>query len=338
MWSGLAEMEILHKLASEDLPELIPLEGIPDKLVDICRRATAPRIEDRYDTAADLCVALEEVLVTLPRATHADVGALISNLFTEHAQMLREAIDGRLASAVSTVSPMNLPPFPVTSHSAVLPLSASRTVSTDDGDRLSMKVEQKARRLFAASGAVLGLAALLVFGGRFLSKSSLRADLQAATAADIARAVAHAPAITVRLDSQPSEATVEKDGAPLGRTPLTIDLAPGAQSLVVSREGYYDETLNIDIPADAKEPLQRVLTLRPKASPSGADAATPRAHAAPGPRPGPPSTAKSQASSAEPPAASSPPSATQRAEPPRPKVKIVDDGAPRQKVMVITDS
>ncbi|WP_394834631.1 protein kinase [Pendulispora rubella] len=340
MWSGLSEVEILHKLATEDVPELYPLEGTPDKLVDICRRATAVRIDDRYETAADLCAALEEVLATLPRATHAEVGTLIANLFADHAQKTRDAIDARLASAVSTVSPMNLPSFPITSHSAVLPRNTARSVPAAEGERLSVRVEQKARRLFAASGAVLGLAALLVFGGRFLSRSSLRADLHGATAASLAHAVKHGPATTVRLDSQPSEANVEKDGTLLGRTPLTIDLPPGAQALVVSRDGYYDETLNIDVPSDATEPLHRMFTLRAKPSASSADAATPRARFLPGPRPMPPATSKPQASSAEPSAvASSPaPSATQSAEAPRPKVKIVDDRGPRQKVVVITDS
>ncbi|WP_394846805.1 protein kinase [Pendulispora brunnea] len=342
MWSDLSELEILHKLASEDIPEPVALEGVPSKLVDICRRATAADIDDRYKTAAEICSALEEVLATLPHATHADVGALISDLFAEHAQKVREAIDARLASAVSSVSPMNLPPFPVTSHSAVLPLSTGRGVAAGDGERLSVRVELKARRLFAASGAVLALAALLVFGGRILSKSSLRADLHAASGANVAQAVKHAPATTVRLDSQPSEATVEKDGAVLGHTPLTVDLPPGAQSLVVTRDGYYEETLNIDVPADATEPIQRVLTLRSKASPSGADASTPRARFMPNPRPGagPQAMAKSQAPSAEPPPAPPPPSATttHSAEPSKPKVKIVDDNGPRRKITVITDS
>ena len=103
--------------------------------------------------------------------------------------------------------------------------------------------------------------------------------------------------VTVNLDSDPPEADVEWSGQHMGRTPARLDLPSGVQMLTLARDGYYDETLRIDVPASAPEPIVRVVKLRSKTptligsgsatSPPSHPGAPRSVHAGPSPAPSP---------------------------------------------------
>lgn len=63
--------------------------------------------------------------------------------------------------------------------------------------------------------------------------------------------------------SSPSGATVAIDGNPLGVTPLTVELSPGAHSALLSLRGYADAPTDFTLPAAT--PLDVSVTLRPVA-------------------------------------------------------------------------
>ena len=69
----------------------------------------------------------------------------------------------------------------------------------------------------------------------------------------------------VSVLSSPSGATVVIDGNPLGVTPLTVELAPGAHTALLSLRGYSDAASDFTLPAAT--PLDVSVTLRVAAQP-----------------------------------------------------------------------
>jgi serine/threonine-protein kinase len=161
---------------------------------------------------------------------------------------------------------------------------------------------------------------------------------------------------TAMIESDPPGARVEWNGKLLGDTPLTATLPIGAQSLVVTKDGFAPETLSVTVSSDDPAGRKTKITLKPangsapsvavpKTSPSSSGAAAARGAAVPpfgarGPLPGPFPFAKTTA-----PAGAAPkPSDTAVAQEPAPdpvpvKVKTLSDSAPAPttRVKVITD-
>jgi PEGA domain len=65
---------------------------------------------------------------------------------------------------------------------------------------------------------------------------------------------------TMKLSSDPAGAAVDLDGESVGSTPVTVDVAPGAHQVVVTRSGYLAEQLTIEVTADAV--VEKTIKLR----------------------------------------------------------------------------
>ena len=66
--------------------------------------------------------------------------------------------------------------------------------------------------------------------------------------------------------STPPGATVAIDGSPLGVTPLTVELRPGAHAALLSMRGYSEAPSNFNLPADVPLDLAVTLSRAPKQS------------------------------------------------------------------------
>lgn len=65
------------------------------------------------------------------------------------------------------------------------------------------------------------------------------------------------------VTSDPAGATLEVDGTPLGVTPYTAALKPGAHAVVVRRDGYQLARAKVELPSDRSIEIE--LTMRPRA-------------------------------------------------------------------------
>ena len=66
--------------------------------------------------------------------------------------------------------------------------------------------------------------------------------------------------------STPPGATVAIDGSPLGVTPLSVELKPGAHTALLSMRGFSDAASNFDLPAGAPLDVTVTLSRAPKQS------------------------------------------------------------------------
>jgi hypothetical protein len=190
--------------------------------------------------------------------------------------------------------------------------------------------------------ALVGVIALVVVALRPWSKEATVAPATTAQEASVQEA---APKVgTLSITSDPPEATVNWDSRVLGKTPLRVDLPMGSQNIVVSKPGFFDETLIVTISQAAL--LERALTLRTKpdtsASLAAASAKAGSTDSGSRHRPVrgvPPRGAAPPPRSTEPPpimAAPEPPPPAKTVKPAKPGIQILDEGSkPAVKVDVV---
>jgi serine/threonine-protein kinase len=68
--------------------------------------------------------------------------------------------------------------------------------------------------------------------------------------------------VSVSLDSQPSGASIERDGQVIGHTPATLDLPVGKHVLTLGHEGFAPTEVTVDA-LDPQKPLARSVILKP---------------------------------------------------------------------------
>jgi serine/threonine protein kinase len=96
LWQGCSEATLARRLVAHDLPEL-GLEGVPARVLELCRKALAPALDDRYASADAFRHDLElfmadEGFDASPRA----IGKRMAAAFAEEREQVRARIDGEL--------------------------------------------------------------------------------------------------------------------------------------------------------------------------------------------------------------------------------------------------
>lgn len=122
----------------------------------------------------------------------------------------------------------------------------------------------------------------------------LRRDAKAADKTDVEKTIAAFEARLaekgvqqITVVTEPPGATLLLDGQPLGVTPWTGEVAPGAHKLQLRRDGYAPAEQDLDVPPDhATDVALTLTTAAPEAAPTAAPspAPAPAAPAAPAPR------------------------------------------------------
>jgi eukaryotic-like serine/threonine-protein kinase len=97
MWEGLSEPQIVHNVVKGKLPELSACAEVDADLESIVRKATAYLPVDRYQTADELRLALEQYLSRFPTVSARDIGALLSQVCAE----VRTETKRKIAEAVA---------------------------------------------------------------------------------------------------------------------------------------------------------------------------------------------------------------------------------------------
>ncbi|MDB4943645.1 MAG: serine/threonine protein kinase [Labilithrix sp.] len=244
LWKDLDDLAVVKALVTGNVPTsprtIDP--NVPEAIDRICQKALASDRDERYATAEDFRVDLEQYLAESGQLVNArrKLGACVSELFTDKRAEIRAVIEKQLAAMksafTSDVGLVSIPvdtgssgslSFPGTSSGAVAlsglsapvpraPGSEPATAIQGTGSRPASMPPRRSRTVFAVGAAVLATGAI-VLGFR---SSSQRAE---ATPAVAAATVASAPAapveaardVRVKITALPATAKLTLDGAPM---------------------------------------------------------------------------------------------------------------------------
>jgi serine/threonine-protein kinase len=304
------DIAVMHRLTSNNIPRPGTVHGaVDERLEAIVMKAMAYEPAERHQSAGELAKALEALLWEWgDESSCRDVGALAAERFAEDRERVRALIErqvhviqaaptaeadrlpllqleqtvGSGASAVAGAAP-DAPAAPAAEPATEL--TASSTVMTPMAPPATRR---------APKGLVLGvLAASAILGGGaaffFLSSSAERGGSAASSSAP-----SPAVTVTVRIESEPSDAEVECGGRELGLTPVEVPVAVGDEiDCTVRREGY--ETVRIG-PRKVTAAFEKTVSLEPVASAEPSSEPTVTSKTAPPPltagrQPPPPTTA-----------------------------------------------
>ena len=98
LWQGLGEIEILAALTRGEIPSLHAVRpDTPAALVQICAKALAPNMEERFSTAAEMRDALDQHLwATGGAPRHRDIAEALAREFDSERQRVRAIIEAAL--------------------------------------------------------------------------------------------------------------------------------------------------------------------------------------------------------------------------------------------------
>jgi serine/threonine-protein kinase len=106
LWEGLGEIDTLKKLIGRDIPPFPAELDVPAELREICIKAMAPERDDRFRTAHEMRVKLEQfVLRADPTGSLADLGTQLALGFEAERKRMKDLLDGHLAAGGKTSIP-----------------------------------------------------------------------------------------------------------------------------------------------------------------------------------------------------------------------------------------
>lgn len=99
LWEGLGEIETLKKLISREIPAFPAGRAVAPELREICEKAMAPRAEDRFKTAHEMRVRLEQYVGRAdPAGSLADLGVHLARELDGERKRLKDIVDRHLAA------------------------------------------------------------------------------------------------------------------------------------------------------------------------------------------------------------------------------------------------
>lgn len=229
MWPDLNEGSIMKRILSGDTPDPRSVNpAISPQLANIIQKALSLDKNDRYLTALDMQVAIEDVISGLGKASRGNqLGHGLSVMFEDLREERARMIERRVAKVVDSLPPEEETPFSVS--------------------RQGMPIERPGNR---SSNLVLVAAfffVLAIFGG---ARVWLRVDppsekvTQATTGVAVVavdKAKRHSTdEVRIRITAFPGEATLLLDGAALISNPHSSMHASNSaeHELTVKAEGY----------------------------------------------------------------------------------------------------
>ena len=351
----------ISRLVKNDIPRLKDVfPDVPPELDAIVNKALAFDPADRYATAQEMRVELDAYLRAAGDHDRGDdLAAKMLGIFGDRRAAIRKQVKacldragtdpGRatLASGLSGPasggpSSLSLPSIDQSGRSSTVDGQAPNTSSSTNAAVVSTGASKRSYVIGGVGALALASAVALVL--------FRPAERPPAVVTVTAAGSAPAAAGMVRVSTDPPEATVRWNGRELGKTPLSVDLPSGMQTLSLYRPDFQEETLVLQVPPGGS--LERQATLRrrdgnPGKEEAGAPSATAAAEAPRrawrgGPAPAAPATAAKAPETAAPAAPPPVTAAAAPAPPPTaapaatPKIQVVDDGTkPMVKVNVV---
>ncbi len=301
LWGQSRDLEILRRLVTGDIPRLDYVRNdLPARLQEICARALAHDVNERYPTAAAIQTDLEAYLEESGTSvTNKDIGDLVSSVFSDRRQQMRDLIETKLAStgaythAPSTANdPINgnggeaaadaRHQVPSDGQDAVVALDPSRAPLNASEEDVVLVRRERRFRILARWGVVpivVGTA-MAVVGIRNAPRATKQAsETQATTSSTLSRKL-----IALKIRSIPAEAKLFVDGAEVLKNPFEGTFPRDDRPHVIRAEaaGYVTESQNVDFSQDREFILGLSAEQRsPPAAGSGSAMPPSASHASP---------------------------------------------------------
>lgn len=257
-----------------------PTQRLLERLDAITMRGLDRNPANRFDSARDMASALEDAIAPASMSSvSAWVEEAAGDLLKKRALLLSDIESSSTIRALSERPPA----LSDSSKSLLVPSDSGLHPSTSITATLSRTNAEEIQRKWSVS-KTMTIVALIVVTGVLTSTFVSYATKRSGPAQPMTNAVkATAPdVVQLDIDSEPNGAVVDWNGRVLGRTPLNVSLPPGLQSFVLTKDGYRQENVVIDIAAGSA-PIHRSLTLHAqKAVESAPSAASSAAGAVPG--------------------------------------------------------
>jgi len=314
---------IIQKLLREDAPSVHSVRPeVSATLEAIVAKALQRDPKERYASAAAMQQDLEQFLRAQPPVADGDVGEFVASLFVERRVEVRDRIQKYLA-LVQAQDADSSEPIAFSTETGTLPRLIP-IEGTPSGERMPALADlvtlvppKRSRTSLIAAGA----AALFLAAGAV--KLSMRAPVASTLAPITAGSSAAVVALHASITSTPAGALIEWNGRPLDRTPAVVELTGKAQTVVLTLEGYFPESLVVHSGADGGVPSYDVAL---RARTSGTPAVPVVANASVKPDTAPRHNFQQAARDLRSkPAAPAPSAAGPSSPPARPNVRVIED-------------
>ena len=238
LWKGVPDITILQRLLAGEIPTARSVKAeVPEALDEIIQKALSHQREDRYETAADLQLAVEGYLESIGERVHErDVGKLIVSYFEADRAKIKGIIDEQLRSKGNAgIDVAALPIIDTSTHSGSGPASgrsSSSSISGASGGKVEI--------IGAGSGSspsYSGQSALFTSSGPAPGDGPARSR-RGLVAAGAVAAGAVLAVVFWQMTKSPAQPTAAADGgsasAVVPATTAPSTKAPGATDVEVS--------------------------------------------------------------------------------------------------------
>jgi serine/threonine-protein kinase len=253
LWARMADGEVIRALVAGSIPKPSSACDVDPRLETIIMKALAPAAEDRYSTAMELKLAVDEFLVDAsPGASAEELGALLSDVFADALETRKRQIQTALAEP-------SVRPLPV-------PAGMEGLVSST-GITHSMLAKERRRQVSWSVGAAVGVVVVaLAVAFAFFAQQERGRKVVAQNSAGLPSG---APSqIQIRLGAAPSVATLWVDGRVTSANPavLTVQADNGEHEIRAASPGYEPAIRKVRFDRDLS--LELVLLPLPPSTPS----------------------------------------------------------------------
>ena len=285
-------MATMKSIVNDEPPRVSSVRpGCDAKLEAIVARALRLDREARYQTADEMRVELDAYLREHPDGSD---DAALAQLVTSRFAEARAEVQAQIQSFLAAAPTGGLDSTPTLPALRIGGSGSHKNTGTPTGVGVlpaAPAARERSRFPLVIGGLVIAAVAAATF-------AALRYDSGRGRAASSIEPAPPAVPSTyqARVSSEPAGALIEWNGKPVDRTPATVTLPLGPQTLVLSREGFQPSSIVVE-PAGGGAVVERRVELQANAPPappppaSGvasavASPASPRRQAAPSNRPG----------------------------------------------------
>jgi serine/threonine-protein kinase len=205
LWTDMQDGEVMRALIDGKIPKPSEKRPVDPKLENIVMKALAPEAADRYATALDLRLAIDQYLAeNSPNTSVREVGELISDVFAEQQAARKRQIHMALTAPHSESPP-------------AIPEGIEAIIQSATGNTARFGLIERKKQMIWTLGAA-AIAAVLAVGGMlaiFTWRGSHVEPATPSTAAPPAK-------VEIRLTAIPAGASLAVDGNPLSGNPALL--------------------------------------------------------------------------------------------------------------------